>query len=71
MIVGLAGLAELTPFLRKAERILGREVNATTFSHREFANKMAAGDHFLAAVLKQPRQFVKGHERELGKITGQ
>lgn len=71
MVVGQAGLADLTPVLRKAERILGREVNATTFSHREFSNKVAAGDHFLAAVLKQPRQFVKGNERELGKLTGQ
>lgn len=70
MIVGQAGLADLTPLLRKAERILGREVNATTFSQREFGNKTAAGDHFLAAVLKQPRQFVKGNERELGKLTG-
>lgn len=71
MVVGQAGLADLTPFLRKAERILGREVNATTFSSREFGNKAAAGDHFLAAVIKEPRRFVKGNERELGKITGQ
>ena len=70
MVVGRVGLAELTPALRKAETRLGREVNATSYSAREFRNKVAAKDHFLSEVLKGPKQFVKGDQRDLDEIVG-
>lgn len=70
MVIGNVGLAELTPALRKAERVLGRELNVTVYSMDEFRDKVNAKDHFLTAVLKRPKQFVKGSERELEAITG-
>jgi predicted nucleotidyltransferase len=70
MVVGSVGLADLTPALRKAETRLGREVNATSYSTREFRNKVAARDHFLSEVLTGPKQFVKGDQRELDEIVG-
>jgi predicted nucleotidyltransferase len=70
MVIGSVGLAELTPALRKAETRLGREVNATTYSTREFRNKVAANDHFLSGVLRGPKQFVKGDPRDLDDIIG-
>jgi len=70
MVIGGVGLAELTPALQKAEMRLGREVNATSYSTREFQNKVLAEDHFLSAVLKGPKQFVKGDQRDLAKIVG-
>ena len=70
MVIGQVGLAELTPALRKAERALGRNLNATTYSVDEFRGKVEKNDHFLTAVLKRPKQFVKGSERELGAIIG-
>jgi predicted nucleotidyltransferase len=70
MVIGSVGLAELTPALREAERRLGREVNATSYSTREFRKKVTAKDHFLSEVLKGPRQFVKGDQRELDEIAG-
>jgi len=69
MVVGSVGLAELTPGLRRAEMRLGREVNATTYSTREFRSK-AAKDHFLSEVLSGSKQFVKGDQRELDAIVG-
>jgi hypothetical protein len=36
----------------------------------EFRDKVNENDHFLTAVLKRPKQFVKGSERELDAITG-
>src|SRR5688572_19288962 len=48
MVIGSVGLAELTPPLRKAETRLGREINATSYSTREFRSKVAAKDHFLS-----------------------
>ena len=70
MVIGQVGLAELTPALRKAERALGRDSNATTYSMEEFRGKVENNDHFLTAILKRPKQFVKGSERELDAIIG-
>jgi predicted nucleotidyltransferase len=70
LVIGSVGLAELAPALRRAEERLGREVNVTCYSVREFRAKVAEGDHFLAAVLRGPKQFVKGDRSDLGKITG-
>ena len=70
MVIGIIDLAELTPALRKAERALGRELNATVYSVDEFRDRVNKNDHFLTAVLKRPKQFVKGSERELDAITG-
>ena len=68
MVIGQVGLSELTPALRKAERALGRDVNATTYSVDEFREGTEKKDHFLTALLKRPKQFVKGTERELDTI---
>jgi len=69
MVIGRVGLSELTPALRKVERALGRDLNATTYSADEFRGKVEKNNHFLTAVLKRPKQFVKGTERELDAIT--
>ncbi|MGO8814007.1 MAG: hypothetical protein ACLQVG_04980 [Terriglobia bacterium] len=71
MIIGHVGLSELTPALRRAERALGREVNATTYSVEEFRGKFEQKDHFLNAVLRHPKRFVKGTERELDAIISE
>jgi hypothetical protein len=60
MVIGSAGLADLSPALRKAEERLGREVNVTAYSLEEFWEKIKSRDHFLAAVLRGRKQFVKG-----------
>ncbi len=70
MVIGKVGLAELAPALRKAEGRLGREVNATSYSAAEFRSKIAAKDHFLATVLRGPKQFVEGSQRDLDAIIG-
>jgi predicted nucleotidyltransferase len=68
MVIGQVGLSELTPGLRKAERALGRDLNATTYSVEEFRGQVEKNDHFLSTVLQRPKQFVKGTERELDAI---
>lgn len=70
MVIGSAGLADLAPALRRAESRLGREVNATSYSAREFRNKVAARDHFLSEILRGPKAFVKGDRRDLDGIAG-
>jgi predicted nucleotidyltransferase len=71
IVMGEMGLADLAPVLRKAENRLGREVNATSYSAAEFRKKVAAGDHFLATVLRGPKYFVKGSQYELDQIIGE
>jgi hypothetical protein len=48
MVIGRAGLADLSPALRKAAARLGREVNVTAYSPEEFWEKIKSRDHFLA-----------------------
>lgn len=70
MVIGTAGLADLAPSLRKAEKRLGREVNLTNYSMDEFRKKIATGDHFLTTVLKGSLQFVKGEQHDLDAVAG-
>lgn len=70
MVIGKAGLADLSPALHKAEQRVGREVNATVYSLEEFREKVKSRDHFLTAVLRGRKQFVRGGQSELDEIVG-
>jgi predicted nucleotidyltransferase len=70
MVIGRAGLYDLSPALRKAEERLGREVNVTAYSPEEFQDRIKSRDHFLAAVLRGRKQFVKGGQSDLDEIVG-
>lgn len=65
IVIGSAGLSELSPGLEAAEERLGRPVNASVFSPREFAAKLAAGDHFLRSVLDNEKLFIVGAPHDL------
>jgi predicted nucleotidyltransferase len=70
LVIGAVGLAELAPALRKVEARLGREVNVTSYSADEFGKKVAAKDHFVSEVLRGPKEFLKGNERDLEEVIG-
>src|SRR6204780_2057324 len=70
MVIGRAGLADLSPALRKAEARLGREVNVTAYSPEEFREQITSGGQFLAAVLRGRKQFVKGGQSDLDELIG-
>ncbi len=70
MVIGSVGLAALAPALRKAEARLEREISVTNYSVKEFRYKVAQKDHFLSTVLRGPKEFVKGSQRDLDKIIG-
>ena len=71
MVIGTAGLSDLIPGLRRAERKLGRPVNATVYSTEEFQQKVRSRDHFLNAVLAGPKQFIKGSVDELAAVPSE
>lgn len=70
-IIGAATLVELTPILRKAEKQLGRPVNATIFSPEEFCDKLRRNNHFLRSVLAKEKIFVLGTAHGLEKLSEQ
>jgi predicted nucleotidyltransferase len=70
MVIGTVGLAALAPTLRKSEGRLGREINVTNYSAREFRRKVTTQNHFLTEVLRASKQFVKGSKGDLDKIVG-
>lgn len=70
MVIGRAGLADLSPALRKSEQRLGREVNVTAYSPDEFREKIKSHDHFLTTVLRGRKQFVRGSQSDLDEIVG-
>jgi predicted nucleotidyltransferase len=66
LVVGDIGLAELASPLRRAAIHLGREVNPTVYSEREFAEKLQSRNRFLQGILDKPKVFVVGRQDDLG-----
>lgn len=70
VIVGEAPGADVAFALRPLQERLGREINVTRYSLREFPRKVASRHHFLSSVLRRPKIFLIGGEHELDKIVG-
>src|SRR6266699_366759 len=70
MIVGKATLDEILSQLSTVEKSIGRPINPTVYSVEEFKSKLASGNHFLTAVLKGQKIFLRGDEDELRKVGG-
>jgi predicted nucleotidyltransferase len=68
MVIGGVSLDELLTQLTSAERDLGRSINPTVFSLREFKSKLKAGNPFLKSVMRGERVLLIGDENELGKM---
>jgi predicted nucleotidyltransferase len=69
LIVGEVGLADLAPVLRRLEKNFSREVNARCFTPEEFKEKIRGSNHFLTAVLKENKIFIKGGADELDRLA--
>ena len=65
LVIGRTSLSDLSPGLAKAESRLGRPINATLYSPREFSRKLAAKNHFLRSVLAKGKIFVAGTAHDL------
>ena len=70
MVVGKAPIDDVISHLASVEKNTGRPINPTVYSVSEFKAKIADGNHFLRAVLKDPKVFLLGDEDELGKVGG-
>jgi hypothetical protein len=70
MVVGQVAPVDLALPLRRAGELLGRQINPTVYTPKEFEKKRAANDPFLKQVLDKPRLVVIGNHNELGKVAG-
>lgn len=70
MIIGRAGLADVSSPLRKTERLLGRAVNPITYTPEEFAAKIKSNHHFITTVMRSKKMFILGDPREFGRTFG-
>jgi len=69
LVVGKVTFAEIVSSLSEAQKAIGREINPTVYPPAEFRSKLAAGHHFLNAVLKGPVFFLIGGKRELARLA--
>lgn len=69
IVIGSGGLAELSPALERAEKRLGRPVNASVYNCQEFAKRHAAKNHFLCSVLTKEKLFIVGESRDLERLV--
>ncbi|MBM4031498.1 MAG: ArsR family transcriptional regulator [Planctomycetes bacterium] len=67
MIIGHVTFGEVVSALRKAQDTLAREVNPTVYPPEEFRQK-SVHQHFVRSVLREPKIFLIGDERELAGL---
>jgi predicted nucleotidyltransferase len=70
IVIGSLGLAEMSPFLERAETRLLRSVNAVIYTPEEFTKRLAANNHFLTSTLEKEKVFIYGGYHDLEKIAG-
>jgi predicted nucleotidyltransferase len=69
MVIGALGLRELTTLLSGVSEKLGREINPHAISVPDFKERVRSGNHFITAVLKEPKIFLKGKDDELAGLA--
>jgi uncharacterized protein len=68
MIVGNVTLDGVLAQLTSVENAIGRPINPTIYSLKEFKTKIKDGNHFITSVLHGKKILLIGDEDELGKM---
>lgn len=69
-IIGDATFGEVVEALAPAQRKLAREINPIMYPASEFREKVSQKHHFVTSVLRSPKLFLIGDERDLAKLGG-
>lgn len=70
MVVGEIRLENLLKVIKGPEEALGREINPSLYSLREFKARAKKKDPFIMRVLKEPKIMILGDDDDLQKIAG-
>ncbi len=68
MVVGKVTLDHVLVAVGVVEKAIGRSINPSVYSPREFRSKLAQGNHFLRSVVRGKNVFLIGSEDELRKV---
>jgi len=67
-LIGSISPTDLSAVLRELEDNVGREINATVFTAKEWAERATSGDHFVTTLLREPKIMLIGHNVELKQL---
>ena len=70
MVVGEISMENLLSLMRIPERTLGRQINSSLYSVKEYGNRMNKKDPFVARVMTEPKIVLMGEGDELQRIGG-
>ena len=68
VVVGDVTFGDIAAALQPAQDSIGREVNPSVYSEKEFRKKLRASHPFLKNVVGKPKIFLIGDERELKRL---
>lgn len=71
LVIGTVPFGDVVDALHETQGRLGREVNPSVFTPKEWARRVRARDHLASAVLRGEKTFLIGEERELAGLVGQ
>ncbi len=69
LVVGSATFASVVEACHAGSERLGREVNPVVMKKAAFQGKVRQRDRFVSRVMKEPKIFLIGDARELGKLA--
>ena len=69
MLIGDVSTMETVPVFRRIEKLVGRPINATIFSERDFRDSLKKKNHFLQTVMRGNKITLKGSEDELDPVA--
>ncbi len=70
VVVGGPDLAEMDQIISKAEEELKRAIRITSFTVREFRERVKARDRLVSKALRRPTVMLIGDKKELGRLLG-
>lgn len=68
-IVGDLGIRDVASLLGKVGHELGREINPTVYSMREFKKKIKENSNFIKEIMRNPKIWLIGEESEFAKMV--
>jgi DNA-binding transcriptional ArsR family regulator len=69
MLLGSTGFADVSMAFADVQVTLGREVNPTPMTSKDFARKFADGDGFVRSVAASPKIWLIGGEDDFAKLV--
>jgi predicted nucleotidyltransferase len=70
MVIGEISVESLLRIMRGPEKTLGREINPSLYSAKEYKNRMKKKDPFIVRVMNEPRMMLIGDDDGLQGIAG-